>query len=88
MLTKQENLLVRVTQVDLSATWLADPGFVVVGLVSGLSLANHCDPGSFLVVQASSTQPRRVPLRRILGGHMDWHLPLTFPGLFQLVVAC
>ena len=71
-----------------SARWLADPGSEVVGLLSGLSLANHSDPGSFLVVQASSTQPRRIPVRRLLGGRMDWHLALTFPRLFQLVVAC
>ena len=88
VLTKQEVLLRRVTQVDCSATWLADPGFMVVGLVSGLSLANHSGPGSFLVVHTSIVQPRWIPVRRILGRRMDWHLPLTFPGLLQLVVAC
>ena len=31
-------------------------GFIVVGLVSGLSLANHSDSGSFLVVQALFSQ--------------------------------
>ena len=86
--TKQVVLLGRVTQVDCSATWLADPGFMVVGLVSGLSLANHSGPGSFLVVHTSIVQPRWIPVRRILGRRMDWHLPLTFPGLLQLVVAC
>ena len=88
VLTKQEVLLGRVTQVDRSATWLADPGFMVVGLVSGLSLANHSGPGSFVVVHTSIIQPRWIPVRRILGRLMDWHLPLTFPGLLQLVVAC
>ena len=30
--------------------WLAVSGFMVMGLVSGLSLANHSDSESFLVV--------------------------------------
>ena len=38
-------------------------GFMVMGLVSGLSLPNHSVSESFLVVQ-----PRRMPARRILGG--------------------
>ena len=59
MLTKQETLLGRGTWVesisvrepkeDCSATWLAVLGFMVIGLVSGLSLANRSDSGSFLV---------------------------------------
>ena len=32
--------------------WLAVSGFMVRGLVSGLSLANHSDSVSFLVVHA------------------------------------
>ena len=36
--------------------WLAVSGFMVTGLVSGLSLANHSDPESFLVVHASFSQ--------------------------------
>ena len=32
--------------------WLSALGFMVIGLVSGLSLANHSDSESFLVVQA------------------------------------
>ena len=39
-----------------SATWLAVSGFMVMGLVSGLSLANHSDSGSFLVARASLSQ--------------------------------
>ena len=51
MLTKQEILLERApggeqegkgTQ-NSSVTWLALSGFMVMGLVSGLSLANHSD---------------------------------------------
>ena len=47
---------------NCSATWLAVSGFIVMGLVSGLSLANYSNPESFLV------QPRWMPARRILGG--------------------
>ena len=38
------------TQENPSATWLAVLGFMVMGLVSWLSLVNHSDSGSFLVV--------------------------------------
>ena len=58
ILTKQETLLVKGTQVEssrgertqenCSAMWLSVPGFMM-GLVSGLSLANHSDSESFLV---------------------------------------
>ena len=36
--------------------WLAFSGFMVMGLVSGLSLANHSDSGSFMVARASLSQ--------------------------------
>ena len=36
--------------------WLAVSGFMVMGLVSGLSLANHSDSESFLVVHALFSQ--------------------------------
>ena len=36
--------------------WLAVLGFMVMGFISGLSLANHSDSGSFLVVRASLSQ--------------------------------
>ena len=59
VLTKQETLLGRGargrwqegkgTQEDCSATWFTVLGFMVMGLVSGLSLVNHSDSGSFLV---------------------------------------
>ena len=39
-------------QENCSATWLEVLGFMGMGLISGLSLANHSDPGSFLVVHA------------------------------------
>ena len=36
--------------------WLTASGFMVMGLVSGLSLANHSDSESFLVVHALFSQ--------------------------------
>ena len=44
------------TQEDCSAMRLAVLGFMVMGLVSGWSLANHSDSESFLVVHASLSQ--------------------------------
>ena len=41
---------------NCSASWLAVSGFMVIGLVSGLSLANHSDSESFLVMQALLSQ--------------------------------
>ena len=66
MLTKQEILLGKGARVESrrvreprrtrSATWLTVSGFMVMGLVSGLSLTNHSDSESFLVVQALFSQ--------------------------------
>ena len=56
MLTKQEILLGKGTQEKTSVTWLAVSGFMVMGLVSGWSLANHSDSESFLVVHTLFTQ--------------------------------
>ena len=44
------------TQENCCATWLTVSGFMVMGLVSGLSLANHSDSASFLVAHASLSQ--------------------------------
>ena len=44
------------TQENCSATWLDILGFMVIGLLSSLSLAKHSDPGSFLVVHALLNQ--------------------------------
>ena len=49
-------------------------GFIVRGLVSRLSLANHSDSESFLVV-CSIAQPRWIPAERTLGG---WSSPTSF----------
>ena len=44
------------TQENCSARRLAVSGFAVMGLVSGLALANHSDPESFLVALALFSQ--------------------------------
>ena len=65
--------------------WLAVSGFMVMRLVSGLSLANHSDSESFLVVQALFSQDG---CQREGCWEVDmWCLLLTFPELFHLVVA-
>ena len=73
-------------QENCSATWLTVPGFMVMGLVSGLSLANLSDSGCFLVVRATLSRDGRQR-----GGFWErrdiWSLILTFPKLFWLVVA-
>ena len=66
MLTKQGILLgkgawvesrrVRGPKRTALQNWLAVLGFAVMGLVSGLSLANHSDSESFLVVHALFSQ--------------------------------
>ena len=38
---------------NCSATWLTISGFMVIGLVSGLSLASHSELGSFLGAHTS-----------------------------------
>ena len=67
MLTKQETSLGKGPWVESSsvgfpsqencyATWLAVSGFMVMGLVSRLSLDNHSDSKSFLVVHTLFSQ--------------------------------
>ena len=65
MLIKQEILLGKGTRVESSskgtqenssAAWLPVLGFLVMGLVSGWSLANHSNSESFLVAYASLSQ--------------------------------
>ena len=46
----------RGTEEDCSAEWLEVLGFMVTGLVSRVSLVNHPDSESFLVVHASLSQ--------------------------------
>ena len=95
MLTKQETIGKgcqgreqegKGTQENCSATWLAVSGFMVMGLVSGLSLANHltpspawwCMPCSAKMDASKKDSERRSDMQCLL---------LTFPELFQLVVA-
>ena len=70
MLTKQEILLRKGTWVESSrvreprrtalprGSWLAVSGFMVMGLVSEWSLADHSNSESFLVVHALLSQDR------------------------------
>ena len=51
---------------EISFTWLEVSGFMVMGFVSGWSLANHSNSGSFLVA-ACIAQPRWMLARGILG---------------------
>ena len=44
------------TQENCSAAWLEVLGFMVMGLVSGWSLANHSSSDSFLVAHTSLSQ--------------------------------
>ena len=44
------------TQENCSAMWLTVSGFMLMGLVYGLSLANHSDSESFLMVHAWLSQ--------------------------------
>ena len=44
------------TQEGCCATWLAVSGFMVMWLVSRLSLANHSDSGTFLVAHTLLSQ--------------------------------
>ena len=55
------------TQENSSATWLKVSGFMVMGLVSELSFANHSD-SRILPGGARLVQPRWMQERRILGG--------------------
>ena len=94
VLTKREILLGKGTQVESSrgrepkgtalSHGLQSRGFTVMGLVSGLSLANHSDSESFLVLPCSA----KMDASEDSGRWSDmWCLLLTFPELFQLVEA-
>ena len=94
LLTEQEILLGKGARVEsrrvreprrTAPPWLTVSGCMVMGLVSGSSLANPSDP--VLPGGARLVQPRWMPERRILGRSDMWCLPLAFPELFRLVVA-
>ena len=66
--------------------WLAVLGFMVMGLVSGLSLANLSDSESFLVVHALFGQDGcQRGFWEVVGQVVS---PFDFPELFWLVEAC
>ena len=100
MLTKQEILLGKDTRVENSKAreprktalpvsktvlWLAVLGFMVMELVSRLSLANHLTQSpSWWCMPCSA----KMDAREDSGRWSDiWCLLLTFPKLFWLVVA-
>ena len=66
------------TQENCSAMWLAVLGFLVMGLLSGLSFVNHSDSESFLVVHALFRQDgcQREGFREVIR-----HVPLFWPFL-------
>ena len=66
------------TQENCSATWLRVSAFMVMGLVSRLSLANHSDSGSSLVVPTSLSQDgfQREGFWEV--GRIYWLLPSPF----------
>ena len=81
------------TQEDCSATWLAVSGIMVIGLISFRVVSGQSFWLMVLPGGACITQPRWIPVRRILGGWQDtWtgvsSLLLAFPEFFRLVVAC
>ena len=76
------------TQENCSATWLEVLGFMVMGLVSRLSLNNHSDSESFLVNKSMPYSAKMDAREKDSGRWLDmWCLLLTFPELSCLVVA-
>ena len=73
-------------QENFSVSWLAVLGFMVMGLVSGLSLASHpTQSPSWWCTPSSANMDAR---EKDSGRWSDmWCLLLTFPELFRLVVA-
>ena len=95
MLTEQEILLGKGARAESSRVrdagevlchWLAVSGFRVMGLVSRLSLANHSDSESFLMVHALLNQDgcQREGFWEVVAHVVSL---LTFPERFRLVVA-
>ena len=66
------------TQEDCSAMWLTVLDFMVMGFVSGLSLAHHSNSGSFLVVRGSRRMVSNEKDSGRLVGHTDWRLLSPF----------
>ena len=71
------------TQEDSFATWLTVSDFMVMGLVSGLSLASHSDSESFLVAHTLLSQDGRHRegfwelVRHVVSpSDLSWSLPV------------
>ena len=101
MLTKQETLLEKGTRVESSRVreprrtalphGLQSRGFMVMGLVSGLSLANHSESEFFLVVQALFSQNgcQKEVFWEVVGQVVSpFNLSLTFLVGGGLLVPC
>ena len=74
------------TQGNCSATWFAVSGFMVMGLVSRFSPANHSILWSFWWHMHCSA--KMDASKKESGRWSDtWRLHLTFPELFALVMA-
>ena len=71
-------------QETCSAKWLSVLDFMVTGLVSGLSLVNHSNSGSFLVAHCCSVKMNAS--KEDSGRWSDtWCLLSTFPGWWWLL---
>ena len=80
----------KVTHEDSSATGLAVLGFVVTRLVSGVSLADLSDSGSFPVAHTSLSQDgvQRGGFWEDIRTRISCRLPTFRPGFSWLVVTC
>ena len=79
------------TQENCSASWLAVSGFMAMGLVSRLSLANHSGSESFLVVHDLFTQDgcQRGGFWEVVGHVVSpFDLSQTLPVGGGLLVPC
>ena len=91
VLTKQEILLSKGhlgEEQEDSVAWLEVSGFMMMGLVSRLSLANHSDSGSFLVVHVSLSQDgfQQGGFWEVVG-HVVSPCEMNFPKFFWLVLS-
>ena len=76
------------TQENCSAMWLEISGFMAMGLVSRLSLANHSDSEFFLVVHALFSQDgcQRGGFWEVVGHVVSpFDLSWTLPGWWRLI---
>ena len=75
------------SQEDRSVMWLAVSGFMELGLVPGLSLANHSDSESYLVVQAllSHDGCQREGFWEVISHMVS---PFDLSRIFPVGVAC